>query len=395
MLRYALAWQPHADNAGSDLLALAASRLLPKIDAALDADALDAPLNGFGPDDRIVTLIPGALLYASAHWPPDGRIAPVYAGVHLSSEDKYGLPLRALQGAGYAALAAGAPILCRDRRTAARAEALGLDHVLTGCLTLTLDRPAVDKDGSIVLCDVPEAVVQAVSALHDRVVTVTHAQPEPSADFDARMAQAEKLLRQYAAADMVFTRRLHCAMACLAVGTPVRLLYHPEYEDVERFAPMDSMVLHQPIDDFLTELASKGLPAPWQNPADMPRIRQTITDAVHEGVVRAEKMPLPIVPAEDAAAWRSERLAQAADRAAEKITDLESRQLDALVEKFSMLDREDDAKAAVRSLLEALGLTRDLPKNGRPKPRVRELEKLTREAWKALDAIGWPDGQHE
>lgn len=391
MLRYALAWRPHADNLGADLLTLAASQLLPRLDLLLDADALDAPIPGLREDDRVVTLIPGPLLDASAHWPPEKHIAPVYAGVRLSAEDKYGLPLTELDGTGLAALAAGSPILCRDQRTADRMETLGLPHGITGCLTLTLPRPDVPKDGSILLCDVPEAIIDAVKARHERVVVISHALKDHLTDHEGRMTRARKLLAQYAAADMVFTRRLHCAMACLAVGTPVMLLYHPEYEDVRRFAPMDGMVRHQPIDDFLAELHAQGLPAPWENPADMPRIRQAIITAVQAGIQHAEAMPLPIVPAEEAAAWRSSRLKRAADRAAEKISELEAQQLDTLLVKFSMLDREDDAKASLRALLEALGLTRDAQKNVRAKPRVRELDKLVQQAWQALDTLGWPE----
>ena len=60
-------------------------------------------------------------------------------------------------------------------------------------------------------------------------------------------------------AEMVFTRRLHCAMACLAMGTPVLLLYNSDYEDVTRFAPMDQMVRTLPVDAFLHQLHTSGL----------------------------------------------------------------------------------------------------------------------------------------
>ena len=41
MLYYGLTWRPRTDNLGDDLTALAAMQHLPRIDHALDADALD------------------------------------------------------------------------------------------------------------------------------------------------------------------------------------------------------------------------------------------------------------------------------------------------------------------------------------------------------------------
>ncbi len=92
MIYYGLTWRPRPDNLGDDLVALAALQQLPRVDTVLDADALDAALPGLGDGDRLALLCPGLFLRASAHWPPERHIAPVCVGVHLSSEDAWGLP---------------------------------------------------------------------------------------------------------------------------------------------------------------------------------------------------------------------------------------------------------------------------------------------------------------
>lgn len=391
MLHYALAWRPNADSIGSDLMTLGAQQLLPRVDIILDADRLDAYLPQIEDRDRVVALIPGLFLRTSYHWPPERHISPVCAGVHVDGEDAWGLPSDSMDGAGLDALRTCAPILCRDDRTAARLEKLGVPHQVIGCMTLALTRPDVPRKGGIVCCDAPENIVVALRELAGNVTTVTHRPDNASRDFTERMAAARSLLETYAAADIVITRRLHCAMACVAIGTPVLLLYNSGYEDVARFAPLDSMVRAMPADAFLRQLQEEGLPAPWENPADMPAIRSAMEKAVAEGLARAESAPLPLVPPEKAAQWRSSRLMRMADSAADRIAALESQQMDAWVEKFTMLDREDSAKAVLTNLLEALGYSRDASKTTRPRLRSTELNSLVRQAWDALAALGWPE----
>ena len=152
MLYYGLTWRPSTDNLGDDLVSLAAMQHLPRVDRVLDADALDAPLPGLTDEDRLAVLAPGLFLRSSAHWPPERHLFPVCIGVHLSSEDAWGMPLNSLDGTGHEALLACAPIAARDERTAKRLAKLNIPHTLTGCLSLALEHPAVPRKG-IVCCD--------------------------------------------------------------------------------------------------------------------------------------------------------------------------------------------------------------------------------------------------
>lgn len=408
MLYYGLTWRPATDNFGDDLVTLAAMQHLPRVDYTLDADALDAPLPALKEDSRLVLLAPGLFLRSSAHWPPESHIAPVCMGVHISEEDAWGLPLSTLDGAGLDALTACAPIAARDVRTANRLARLNIPHTLTGCLSLTLEHPPVQRSG-IVCCDAPEEVVEALRAFRKDVTAVTHSMSEPSPDFNKRMADAKAMLTRYASAEMVFTRRLHCAMACLAVGTPVLLLYHAEYEDISRFAPMDSMVRKQPVNDFLRELARHGMPAPWRNPADVGAIQRILLSALNEGLRRAETQPLPLVPAELAANWKQERIRRMMSTAAGKIQRLENQHYDDLHAKFTQLVLEEDVKATMQELLSLPEVENALraaslrlqmaalpPKEQRTllaqhKRNMVDVDDLIRKAEGALTQLGWPE----
>ena len=412
MIYYGLTWRPATDNLGDDLVALAAMQHLPRVDCALDADALDAPLPKLGDEDRLVLLCPGLFLRSSAHWPPEKHIAPVCMGVHISEEDAWGLPIATLDGAGLDALMACSPIAARDVRTAKRLAKLNIPHTLTGCLSLALEHPSVKRSG--ILCsDVPDEVVSAIRTFRKDVTVLTHSISNPSPDFTARMDNAKALLTQYASAEMVFTRRLHCAMACLAVGTPVLLLYHPEYEDISRFAPMDAMVRKQPMDDFLRELRAHGMPAPWRNPADVGAIRRIMLTSLSDGLRRAESQPLPIVPVESAQHWKQERIRRMMKSAAGKIQLLENQHYQDLHTKFTQLMQEEDVKSTllevlalpeVEDALRAASLRLKLeacpPKEHKAlkeqhKRHLLDVDDLIRKAHGSLTQLGWPENNDE
>lgn len=415
MIQYAIAWQPHSDNLGDDLRTYAAMQLLPRIDRVLDADNLDAPIDSLSADDRVIALLSGNVLRENTHWLPEKHIAPVCVGVHLSQEDVWGMPFAQLQGAGKDYLAACAPIGCRDERTVKLLEQTGIPHQLTGCLTLTLQRPHVRTQSYVCCVDAPREVVQTLRtyAAGAEVQELTHQLSDPSTDFNARMDNVKQMLRIYAGAKFVITRRLHCAMACLAVNTPVLLLYNSDYEDVTRFAPMDQMVRTMPVDAFIAQLQQNGMPEPWTNPMGLEAWQEKLTAAVAEGLKAAESMPLPILPDEIAQAWRTQRLRQLAVSSAGKIHRLEQQQLTALHDKFSFILREDGAKSVLTAMLNEPEVRLALQKAAKRKllrgyPWHQRLGawlqmkqgKLTPEDWhtqamEQLQLLGWPDDDFE
>ena len=227
------------------------------------------------------------------------------------------------------------------------------------------------------------------------------------------MDAAKAMLTRYASAEMVFTRRLHCAMACLAVGTPVLLLYHPEYEDISRFAPMDSMVRKQPVDDFLREIRRHGMPAPWRNPADVGAIRRIMLTALDAGLRRAESQPLPLVPVEIADNWKQERIRRMMKSAALKIQTLENQHYDDLHRKFTQLLQEEDVKASLQEILtlpeveNALRAASLRLKKEKLSPKEQkvlmadhrrnlvDVDDLIRKAHGMLEQLGWPENDED
>ena len=202
-------------------------------------------------------------------------------------------------------------------------------------------------------------------------------------------------------------------MACLAVGTPVLLLYRPEYEDISRFAPMDTMVRRQPVDDFIREVRQHGMPAPWKNPADVGAIQRILQNAIADGLRHAEGQPLPLVPEEEAGHWRHERIRLMMKTAAGKIQRLENQHYDDLHQKFTQLVLEEDVKVSlqevlalpeVQSALRAASLRLKLEKlspkeqkalQAQHKRNLVDVDDLIRKAHGALIQLGWPENNDD
>lgn len=361
-MRYGVIWHPDSRNLGEDIQALAAGGLLPRIDLALDGERLDeAP----PPGEDIIVLLGGHVMRRRFHWPPHPSLRPVCLGAHLSREDVWGTRLDNLEGLGLDYLRSLGPIGCRDDATAALLNGMQIDSYVSCCLTLTLTRPAdVPRRGRYICCvDVPERAVESLrryeKAEHMEIREMTHHLPPEAAgeDFATRMARARETVRTYAGAAWVVTRRLHCALACLALEVPVLLLYNSGYEDPRRFSPMDGLFSVAAVEDFIASVNRSGFPALAENPGKYMSWRRLLKEKAAEGIARAAAAPPRVIPSpEEAACWQRRVLDEVAASSAEKIERLEMEQYDLIHDKFGLLLTEDSVKSRIQDCLTQPGL---------------------------------------
>lgn len=361
-MRYGVIWHPDSRNLGEDIQALAAGGLLPQIDLALDGERLDeAP----PPGEDIIVLLGGHVMRRRFHWPPHPSLRPVCLGAHLSREDVWGTRLDNLEGLGLDYLRSLEPIGCRDDATAALLNGMQIDSYVSCCLTLTLTRPAdVPRRGRYICCvDVPERAVESLrryeKAEHMEIREMTHHLPPEAAgeDFAARMARARETVRTYAGAAWVVTRRLHCALACLALEVPVLLLYNSGYEDPRRFSPMDGLFSVAAVEDFIASVNRSGFPTLAENPGKYLSWRRLLKEKAAEGIERAAAAPPRVIPSpEEAAHWQRRVLDEVAASSAEKIERLEMEQYDLIHDKFGLLLTEDSVKSRIQDCLTQPGL---------------------------------------
>jgi hypothetical protein len=108
-----------------------------------------------------------------------------------------------------------------------------VDAYFSGCLTLTLPKYEGTRGEDILFVDVlrtnytknyREAIVKNIipNSYKDKVQFVSHISDDLKAlDRESRMQQAKQMLDTYAKAKIVFTSLIHCALPCVALGTPV------------------------------------------------------------------------------------------------------------------------------------------------------------------------------
>ncbi|OIP52664.1 MAG: hypothetical protein AUK33_00455 [Flavobacteriaceae bacterium CG2_30_34_30] len=235
-------------NVGDNIQSLAAKQFLPQVDTFLKREKL-----GEYQEEPIKLIMNGWFTHNIHHWVPSEHIIPLFVSFHMNNT---AAPFM-LSEKGIAYLKKHQPIGCRDMFTVDTLNAKGIEAYFTGCLTLTLDSYKVadsERGGAIYIVDplYGYSTYKKVTYDYKRFlrsvqngkifqlgkrkkhldkfldkelqVKAIHIEQEPPAGTYTeaeKFAMAEDLLHKYARAKLVITSRIHCALPCLALGTPV------------------------------------------------------------------------------------------------------------------------------------------------------------------------------
>jgi hypothetical protein len=233
-------------NAGDYVQSLAARQFLPKVDQYINREKLNEYR---GAETKMI--MNGWFMLHPENWPPSPNINPLFISFHLNKAHSE----RVLSEQGVAYLRKY-KIGCRDNSTLNLLKAKGIDVFLSSCLTLTLGNSYKNSPGEdIYFVDVlfkfptlqkvfrnfrnfrksitnreifqlgrrkkllgelfGEKIVKAA-----KIITHDYSAAEYP-DEGSRFELAENLLKRYQKAKLVVTSRIHCALPCLAMGTPV------------------------------------------------------------------------------------------------------------------------------------------------------------------------------
>ena len=243
-MNYSLLKYPRRlSNLGDYIQSLAAKAFLPRVDQFISRERLGAYRG-----EATKLIMNGWYAHSAAHWPPSPAIEPLLTSFHLNSGRREAL----LTPDAIAYFQSWQPIGCRDQFTAETLQQRGIEAYFSGCLTLTLGSSQHDEliRDEVLFVDVPLGLLKRPDALRTersvrraaasaksqnerlffdcfdcgliaKAKVITHKptplQNNPSSAF----ACAEALLHRYARARAVVTTRIHCALPCLAMGTPV------------------------------------------------------------------------------------------------------------------------------------------------------------------------------
>ena len=285
-MKYGLITFKNTENIGDDIQSYSAIRFLPKIDYYIEREDLDL----FVPKkkEQIVTMMNGWFVHSKLNFQLSPYIYPVFISTHISEYESGGIKSEFLSKYTINELKKYEPIGCRDSSTSKLLTKKGIENYISGCLTLSIEADKnIERTNKICLVDIEPTAEEYIKANlgDERIIKRTHRLNKyvhSKLSWDERFKKVKKLLDDYQSSKLVITSRLHCALPCLAIGTPVLLLYDAKKAYTkDRLSDYSKIVTSMSTKDFLEsgiEKINKGI----QNPNDYLKIRNSIQKEVQE-----------------------------------------------------------------------------------------------------------------
>ena len=259
-------------NIGDYIQAVAASQFLSKTDTYIERERLSSYRG-----EPVKMIMNGWYMHQPENWPPSDLINPLFVAFHINSSVKEQM----LSDESIAYLKRHEPIGCRDTYTMELLRSKGVDAYFSACLTLTLGQkyrwegerngkccfvdPYIGEVGSMkwllkstfyAFCHFKMVYKQAERMygkrkgmikrtlkasgflwINNQIFSreiIENASYSYHEDNDVKslcptnaekIAYAESLIKEYAQASLVVTSRIHCALPCLGLDTPVLYLH--------------------------------------------------------------------------------------------------------------------------------------------------------------------------
>lgn len=233
-MKFGLLTYTKSRNFGDQVQSIAARRYLPDEIFYLDRDHL----TDYTDEKSIKLIMNGWFMAKPENWPPPQSIIPLLVSFHITHDYNANNLLFSKKSIEF--FQRNEPVGCRDYFTVKLLESHGIKAYYSGCLTLTLQRElfASVRTEDIYIVDV---LYKVGSRSHDwfgkfkRKWLLKQIIPESVLNKARYMSQvvakhtseenklkiAEDALKKYASAKLVITSRIHCALPCIAFGTPV------------------------------------------------------------------------------------------------------------------------------------------------------------------------------
>ncbi len=250
-------------NIGDYIQSLAAKQFFHKIDVLIDRENLDKYTG-----EKVKIILNGWFMHSPENWPPSQFINPLFVSFHINSAVEKVLT----NEVNIAYLKKHSPIGCRDNNTVTILREKNVEAYFSGCLTLTLaGKYKKNKQSDIIyfvdpyfdyyddayhsLCYIKlllthynlinKITLSLYSVINIKTLKKGAAFYKSYKDLfsdevirdavyishiysntyiighTAKFKLADSLLKKYASAKFVVTSRIHCALPCLAIGTPV------------------------------------------------------------------------------------------------------------------------------------------------------------------------------
>ena len=290
-MKYGILYYKATDNLGDDIQTYAAIKYLPHIDYYIDRESLSC----FVPDKKepIALIMNGWYIHNKIAWPPSPYIVPLLISMHFKDLELTDVGDSYLKGLGGEFLKINGPVGARDLETEKRLKKNGIPSYFSGCLTLTINKfDNIEKKNKICLVDVSEEVIKKVKENTEYKVEILSHTLEPKktkkTSFSKRMENVEEILKKYQESHLVITTRLHVALPCVALGTPVILL-HKEKFDEDRLKTFFDYFQNYSEENFINIDIEDILKRPKPNEKDYLKIKKFLDKKCRKFIMKPLK----------------------------------------------------------------------------------------------------------
>ena len=291
-MQYGLIVFSETDNLGDDIQSYATRAYLPQVDYIIERENMHQFISEG--NNHVAVIMSGWYLYNHLNWPPSPYIYPLNVSMHFDTYySKYnGNPLEknmVLEGYGAEWLNRNGPVGVRDYFTLNLLSGFGIKAYFSGCITTTLKKfPDVKKGEIIVAVDINPQIAEYVKYhSHKKIIEKTHKINLASVPLYERFQLVEEYLQLYQSASLVVTTRLHAALPCLALGTPV--LFIKDTKFFNRIGTYMTYMYSVFEDDILLDSFQFDFDNPPQNPTNCLTIQKYIRDICRDFIIQCER----------------------------------------------------------------------------------------------------------
>lgn len=198
----------NTENLGDDIQALAAKQFLPNVDYYIERDSIQ----NFK-EPNVKTILNSWWAHNENSWPPPNNINPLLISIHI-----YDKILSSFINEKSKKYCSNKEFGARDEYTCEILKKNAFENVYVSyCLTLTFPKYLGERNHDVLYVDA--FGYENNKELRHEIPSLFNMNPED------RLKIAEERLNLYKKAKKVVTSRLHCALPCLAFGTPVDFIY--------------------------------------------------------------------------------------------------------------------------------------------------------------------------
>ena len=288
-MKFGLMKFDYTTNLGNEIQSIAARRFLPKIDYFIDHEKL----NMFKNDEKVRMIMNGWYLDCLESWPPSPDIDPLLISMHFNTSVNDTKKIISTKESRDFFSSYG-PVGCRDISTLNLLNELDIEAYYSGDLTLTLNGKCEKNDYKYVVVNsfISKEIIEFLKTKMNINMDIYEIQQESTWSFDQKYLDkmpyyyslnsfynyeekffmAENILKIYENAHCVITDRVHCALPCLALKTPVLFFNSANYAR-ERLEGLNKLFFTSTFQEYCENYDIFDIENPPKNPKNYLKIR--------------------------------------------------------------------------------------------------------------------------